>query len=101
MEKIIQGTAEQLATEVRRSLEFFDAANPSGEMRKIYLTGGCAKIRMLPSLIEERIGTPVEVFNPFTKIEYHMDEYSPEYIKEVGPMAAVAVGLALRREDLQ
>jgi type IV pilus assembly protein PilM len=101
VEKIIQGTAEQLATEVRRSLEFFDAGSHSGEMRKIYLTGGCAKIRMLPSLIEERIGTPVEVFNPFTKIEYHMDEYSPEYIKEVGPMAAVAVGLALRREDLQ
>jgi type IV pilus assembly protein PilM len=101
VEKIIQGTAEHLATEVRRSLEFFDASSSCGEIRKIYLTGGCAKIRMLPSLIEERIGTPVEVFNPFTKIEYHMDEYSPEYIKEVGPMAAVAVGLALRREDLQ
>jgi type IV pilus assembly protein PilM len=56
---------------------------------------------MLPSLIEERIGTPVEVFNPFTKIEYNMNEYSPEYIKEVGPLAAVAVGLALRKEDVK
>jgi len=102
VEKIIQGTTEQLATEVRRSLEFFHALPSSpGEVRKIYLSGGCAKIRMLPSLIEERIGTPVEVFNPFTKIEYNMDEFSPEYIKEVGPLAAVAVGLALRREDLK
>jgi hypothetical protein len=30
-----------------------------------------------------------------------MDDFSPEYIKEVGPLAAVAVGLALRREDLK
>jgi len=30
-----------------------------------------------------------------------MDEYSPEYIKAVGPLAAVAVGLALRRGDLK
>ncbi len=101
VEKIISGTAEQLATEVRRSLEFFAASSSFGEIKKIYLSGGCAKIKMLPSLIQERIGTPVEVFNPFTKIEYNLDDYSPEYVKEVGPLAAVAVGLALRREDLK
>ncbi|HSR12266.1 MAG TPA: type IV pilus assembly protein PilM [Thermodesulfobacteriota bacterium] len=100
VEKIIQSTAEQLATEVRRSLEFF-AASSAGEIKKIYLSGGCAKIRMLPSMIEERIGTPVEVFNPFGKMEYNADEYSPDYLKEVGPLAAVAIGLALRREDLK
>jgi type IV pilus assembly protein PilM len=101
VDKIIQSTAEQLATEVRRSLEFFAASSSFGEIKKIFLSGGCAKIPMLPALIEERIGTPVEVFNPFTKIEYNTDEFSPDYIKEVGPLAAVAVGLALRREDLK
>jgi type IV pilus assembly protein PilM len=101
VDKIIQGTAEQLATEVRRSLEFFAASSSFGEIKKIHLSGGCAKIPMLPALIEERIGTSVEVFNPFTKIEYNTDEFSPEYIREVGPLAAVAVGLALRREDLK
>jgi type IV pilus assembly protein PilM len=101
VEKIIQATAEQLATEVRRSLEFFAASSSLGEIKKIYLSGGCARIGMLPSLIEERIGTSVEVFNPFSRIEYNMEEYSPEYIKEVGPLAAVAVGLALRREGLK
>lgn len=97
IEKIIQSTAEQLGTEVRRSLEFFAASSSVGEIRKIYLSGGCAKIQMLPGLIEERIGTPVEVFNPFSKIEYDLDHYSPEYIKQVAPLAAVGVGLAIRR----
>jgi type IV pilus assembly protein PilM len=101
VEKIIQGTAEQLATEVRRSLEFFAASSSGGEIKKIFLSGGCAKIQMLPGLIEERISMPVEVFNPFAKIDYNPEVFDPEYIKQVAPLAAVGVGLALRREGVR
>jgi len=101
VERIIQGTAEQLATEVRRSLEFFAASSAGGEIRRIYLSGGCAKIQMLPHLIEERISMPVEILNPFAKIDYNPDVFDPEYIKQVAPLAAVGVGLALRREDVK
>ncbi|MBI5967084.1 MAG: type IV pilus assembly protein PilM [Deltaproteobacteria bacterium] len=98
VERIIRGTAEQLASEVRRSLEFFAASSSGVEIKKIFLSGGCAKIQILPGLIEERISIPVEVFNPFTKIDYNPDIFDPEYIKQVAPLAAVGVGLALRRE---
>jgi type IV pilus assembly protein PilM len=101
VEKIIQGTAEQLATEIRRSLEFFAASSSGGEIKKIFLSGGCAKIQMLPGLIEERISMPVEVFNPFAKIDYNPEVFDPEYIKQVAPLAAVGVGLALRREGVR
>jgi type IV pilus assembly protein PilM len=101
VERIIQATAEQLATEVRRSLEFFAASSSGGEIKKIFLSGGCAKIQMLPGLIEERISMPVEVFNPFTKIECNPSTFDPEYIKQVAPLAAVGVGLALRSEGLK
>lgn len=101
VEKIIQATAEQLATEVRRSLEFFAASSSGGEIKKIFLSGGCAKIQLLPGLIEERISMPVEVFNPFTKIECNPDAFDPEYIKQIAPLAAVGVGLALRSEGLK
>ena len=101
VETLIQGTAEQLATEVRRSLEFFAASSSGGEIKKIFLSGGCAKIQMLPGLIEERISMPVEVFNPFTKVDFSPETFDPEYIKQVAPLAAVGVGLALRREGLK
>ncbi len=101
VERIIQGMAEQLATEVRRSLEFFSASASGGEIKKVFLSGGCAKIQMLPGLIEERITTPVEVFNPFGKIDYQPNQFDPEYIKQMAPLAAVGVGLALRREVLK
>jgi type IV pilus assembly protein PilM len=56
---------------------------------------------MLPSLIEDRISMPVEVLNPFTKIDYNPETFDPEYVKQVAPLAAVGVGLALRREGLK
>ena len=101
VERIIQGMAEQLATEVRRSLEFFAAAASGSEIKRVFLSGGCAKIQLLPRLIEERIGIPVEVFNPFAKIDYQPESFDPEYIKQMAPLAAVGVGLALRREVLK
>jgi type IV pilus assembly protein PilM len=98
VEGIIRSTAEQLAVEVRRSLEFFTASASGEEIKKAYLSGGCAKIQVLPGLIEERINIPVEIFNPFARIEYDENEFDPEYIRDIAPLAAVGVGLALRRE---
>jgi type IV pilus assembly protein PilM len=101
VEKIISGTAEQMATEVRRSLEFFAASSTGGEIKRVFLSGGCAKIKMLPVLIEERIGIPVEVFNSFAQVDFNPETFDPEYIKQVAPIAAVGVGLALRIEGLK
>lgn len=101
VEKIVQGIAEHLATEVRRSLEFYAASTSGGEIKKVFLSGGCAKIKMLPGLIEERIGTPVEVFNPFMQIDCNPEAFDPEYIKQIAPLTAVGMGLALRREGLK
>jgi len=89
-EKIIQGTASSWPREVRRSLEFFAASSSFGEIKKIYLSGGCPESGCcVPDRRADR--DSVEFFNPFTKIEYSLDDFSPEYIKEVGPLAAVAV----------
>jgi type IV pilus assembly protein PilM len=40
---------------------------------------------------------PVEIVNPFKNIEINPKLFSPDYIQEVGPMIAVAMGLAMRR----
>ncbi len=101
VDQIVQTMVDQIATVVKQSLEFFLASSTGEDVKKIYLSGGCAKIQMLPSMIEERIDTPVEVFNPFAKVDFNPDVFDPAYIKQVAPLAAVAVGLALRREDLK
>jgi type IV pilus assembly protein PilM len=53
----------------------------------------------LPGLAEslaKRFEIPVEVFDPFKKIEVDSRKFDPDYMREVIPEMAVAVGLALR-----
>lgn len=98
VERIIGQVAGQLAGEIQRSLDFY--ANPTNtRFDKIYLSGGTAKIPSLQRMISDRSGAPVEVFNPFTGVEVDRKRFDLDYLDEVGPLATVAVGLALRREN--
>ncbi|MFC1890244.1 type IV pilus biogenesis protein PilM [Thermodesulfobacteriota bacterium] len=95
--EIISSTSQVLITEAERSLEFFSAASGDEKMHKIALCGGCAKLAGLAGSIEDQIGIPVEIANPFKEIEYNENDFNSDYLMEVGPMAGVGVGLAMRR----
>ena len=47
--------------------------------------------------MQHQIGIPVEIVNPFKKIEYSEKNFDLEYLREIGPMMAVGVGLATRK----
>lgn len=98
VERVISQVAGQIAGEIQRSLDFY--ANPiNGRFDKIYLSGGTSKIPSLQRIIADRSGAPVEVFNPFAGLHVDHKRFDPVYLEDVGPMAAVAVGLGLRRTD--
>lgn len=99
VERIIQEVGENLASEVRRSLEFYASSNPDSDVSKIYVCGGSAKLTSLQRILQNRTGVPVEPFYPFRKI--HIDDrvLDVQFLESVAPMAAVSVGLGLRRFD--
>ena len=47
--------------------------------------------------LEERFGSPVELFDPFRKIGFEPSRLGITNPESVVPTAAVAVGLALRK----
>jgi type IV pilus assembly protein PilM len=97
---LVSRVNETLAQEVRRSLDFYNStAGEGGRISKIYLAGGGAKISMLPELISQKLGIPVEIINPFLKIEVNEKDFDSEYLQEIGPLVTVAIGLATRRPD--
>lgn len=99
VERVISQVAGQIAGEIQRSLDFY--ANPiNGRFDKIYLAGGTSKIPSLQRIISDRSGAPVEVFNPFVGLNVDHKRFDPAYLEEVGPIASVAVGLGLRREEV-
>ncbi len=97
VERVMTQVAEQVAGEIQRSLDFYAGTAADATFSKVYLSGGTAKIPALFKTIESRVGVPVEILNPFKLIEIDNRKFDPGFIMDVAPMAAVAVGLALRK----
>jgi type IV pilus assembly protein PilM len=97
LQSTISRVNETLAMEMRRSLDFYNTTAGEGKISNVYISGGGGKIAMLVEAVTQRLGMPVEVVNPFRKVKFSEKEFDPEYLKEIGPLVAVAVGLATRR----
>jgi type IV pilus assembly protein PilM len=99
VERVIGSVAEQVAGEIQRSLDFYAGTAVDAQFTKVFLSGGTAKIPALFRTIESRVGVPVEIMNPFKLIEIDNRKFDPAMIMDIAPLAAVAVGLGLRRAD--
>src|SRR5437660_1063638 len=99
VERVIQGVADQMAGEIQRSLDFYTATAADSHIARLYLSGGTAKIPALFKVIEQRVGVPVEILNPFKGVEIDNRKFDPNYVMDVAPSAAVAIGLALRKSN--
>ncbi len=95
--RVVASVTEDIVAEVQRSFEFFRSTAGNEKVSQVLVSGGCARIRNFTSILAERLEMPVEVANPFQNIKVDPKHFSPALIDEAGPMAAVAVGLAIRR----
>lgn len=85
-----------LATEVRRSLDFYRRNHRNEDIDRVVLSGGTALIPGLAEFVGAEIGVPTEVANPFEFVAVDSDEVSAEYLRDIGPMLVIAAGLAMR-----
>ena len=97
---LLLAVSEELSEELKRSLEFFRTTVALDyPITKMVLSGGCARIKGLHQLFSAHLGLPVEVANPFRNIHYSGKVFDPEYLQDMAPVAAIGVGLAMRRMD--
>jgi type IV pilus assembly protein PilM len=98
IQPIIETVSDVLALEVRKTMDFYRATANEGEasIQKILLAGGGSKLPGLAEYLGRRFEITVEVFDPFRGIEVDANKFDPDYMKEIVPEMAVAVGLALR-----
>ena len=99
VQDIIASVSQTFASEIQRSLDFYLASASNNPISNIYLAGGGALTLGLPQIIQERTGFAVELVNPFARIEYSERQFPAETMATIGPIAALSVGLAVRRED--
>jgi len=83
--------------EIQKTFDFYKASASSDRIDRIVLSGGASRVDGFEAALAERFNTPVEKFDPFKKITFEPQKLGIEDPEGVGPAAAVAVGLALRR----
>lgn len=88
--------AENIASEIKRALDFYHASASGAPVSYALLSGGSARIPELSRIVEEVNRVPAQLMNPFTSINYDPAVFTPDYIAAIGPIAAVPVGLAIR-----
>ena len=86
-----------LVTEIQRSLDFYAATTVNADISRIYLSGGSAQIPSLIPALEQGLEVPVELVNPFKNIIIDSRKFDVDLLQRMAPVAAVAVGLGLRR----
>lgn len=87
-------TVDYILAEVGRVILGYHRKNGK-KISKIILTGGGALLKGLREKAISAFDTPVEIADPFSKVEY--PAFLDNVLKNTGPEFAVAIGLAIRK----
>lgn len=93
---ILRPILEELAGEVRRSLEYYASRYPDTVVSHVTLIGGGAKLKNIDAFFTQMLGIPTTVSVPTARLTIKAPKLQPGYADANGPTFAVAIGLALR-----
>jgi type IV pilus assembly protein PilM len=96
--EVLEPFKEAMAQQINRSLQFFYSSSAYNSVDHIILAGGTASIPGVDELVEDRIGIPCTIANPFANMSVAA-QVKPQRLSNDAPALMIAVGLALRAFD--
>jgi type IV pilus assembly protein PilM len=93
---VLRAVTENVMLEVQKTFDFFKASSSSDRITRVVVSGGASRAEAFTEMLTERFQAPVEFFDPFKKVTFDAAKFRVD-MADIGPTAAVAVGLALRR----
>lgn len=98
IEPLMSNVTEIVAMEIQKTFDFYRATTEDNHtvVQKILISGGGSKLNGLAQELSRRLELPVEVLNPFRNIKVDSRKFDSDYLAEIMPEMAVAVGLAVR-----
>lgn len=98
--KLLGEINEQLVNEIQVTIDyFFQSGDPTSRdvgLAAVFLTGGGSRILGLDAALAAALQIPVQVINPFQKVDVNPKKFQMDYILMQGHLYGVAVGLSLR-----
>jgi type IV pilus assembly protein PilM len=92
---LLAGAADELADEIRRSIDYFQSQDYTMQLDQLVLTGRGALVRNIDSYLTESLGLKVGVGDPMLKIADVAGGIDRDRLAAISPRLAVAIGLAL------
>ncbi len=97
-EEVLLPFKEAVLQQVTRSLQFFFSSSQYDDVDYIVLAGGTASIEGMADMIENKLGTPTVIANPFVSMALASGVDSNALANDA-PAMMIACGLALRSFD--
>ena len=95
----LRAVSEILLLEIHKTVEFFRQTTSQENIQAIYLAGGGAKVAGLLELLKQEFNVPIEIMDPFRRVNINPARFDVGSAAEVAPRLCVAMGLALRSFD--
>jgi type IV pilus assembly protein PilM len=94
---VLRAMTDNVLLEVEKTFDFFKATASNDRIDRIMLSGGASRVEGFAESLRERFGTEVEQFDPFRQVAFDAKKLGVDNAEDFAPVAAVAMGLALRK----
>ena len=96
--EVLEPFKDAVVQQATRSLQFFFSSSQYNDVDHIVLAGGVSSLVGLAGLIEEKLGTPATVANPFANMAVS-SRVNAAALSNDAPSLMIAAGLAMRSFD--
>jgi type IV pilus assembly protein PilM len=93
--EVLEPFKDAVVQQVARSLQFFFSSSQYNDVDCIILAGGVSSMEGLAELVQEKLGTPATVANPFANMSIS-PKVNAVALSSDAPALMIACGLALR-----
>ena len=93
--KVLEGTLNELTSEVQRSLGFYKSQNTSAKLENIVISGNTFRLPNMPEYIAERLRYTVNILEDLNKIQVAGGIEREHFLRDLQSLG-VAIGLGLQ-----
>ncbi|MFA6052856.1 MAG: pilus assembly protein PilM [Methylobacter sp.] len=95
---VLEPFKRAMVQQIQRSIQFFVSSSANRHIDSIVLAGGCALIPGIDKLVQQAIGVPAIIANPFVNMTLS-SKVTPQSLSNDASAMMIACGLALRSFD--
>jgi type IV pilus assembly protein PilM len=96
-DRVIGNTLNNLVSEIRRSIQFFESQSRGLTVGRLVLGGGSSRLKGLDAFIQSELKLPVEIIDPLRRIPVTGRDINASLLRDNNHMLSVGIGLALRK----